>query len=322
MLKLLAHFFTPRKSNNYRARLLHKSSLLVIALLFLGLNFLVKIPAHSRSGQVLGYAASISPSEVIRLTNEKRAQNGLPALTENAVLSRAALAKGTDMFNKDYWAHVAPDGTTPWSFFASFGYSYKYAGENLARDFTNPSSAVDAWMASSSHRANILSTKYKEIGVAVLDGNLGGADTTLIVQFFGTKPGAVAAAVVPLAEASEIKPKPTVVPTSKPVATPNATPVPVVATPLVSPIAVSLVPQETVAVQKSGGLGILGLNSFSITKIVSLSILGVLLITLVVDSFIVRKHGVVRVGGRVLAHLSFLGMLLALILVYAGGRIL
>lgn len=303
---------------------MHKSSLLIIAVLFLSVNFLIKAPARFHAGQILGYAANISPSEVIRLTNEKRAQNGLPALSENPILSRAALAKGTDMFNKNYWAHVGPDGTTPWSFFTSFGYSYKYAGENLARDFTNPSSAVDAWMASSTHRANILSTKYKEIGVAVLDGNLGGADTTLIVQFFGTKPGAVAAAVIPLAEASEIKPKPTTKPTSKPAASPQPTPTAatIAATPLASPIAVSLIPQETVAIQKSGGLGIFGLNSFSVAKIASLTILGVLFITLVVDSFIVRKHGVVRVGGRVLAHLSFLGMLLALILVYAGGRIL
>jgi len=79
---------------------------------------------------------------------EQRVSVGLLPLEANATLAQAAQAKAADMLNNNYWAHVSPDGTQPWSFFVNAGYSYRYAGENLARDFTNPASAVDAWMAS------------------------------------------------------------------------------------------------------------------------------------------------------------------------------
>src|SRR3954463_14801984 len=128
MLDRLAHLFVPRHSNNQKALLIQSP---FIALAIFGLIACqLAVNLFGIKGKVLGYAAQISPSEVIRLTNEKRAQNGLPAVVENSVLSRAAQAKGVDMVTKGYWAHVAPDGTQPWAFFANVGYKYRYAGEN------------------------------------------------------------------------------------------------------------------------------------------------------------------------------------------------
>lgn len=188
MLEFLAHLFVPRYSNNHRAKLLHTDSLTFLIFFILIFQFAIgHIPSVVIHGEILGYAANIAPSEVIRLTNEKRAQNGLPPLIDNPSLDRAAQAKGADMLSKGYWAHVAPDGIQPWAFFMNVGYNYRYAGENLARDFANPSSAIDAWMASPSHRENLLSPKYKEIGIGVVEGKLAGVDTTIVVQFFGTK---------------------------------------------------------------------------------------------------------------------------------------
>lgn len=198
----VAHLLIPRESNNQKAKLLHSSSLTLITFAFifyqLALGLIPKLGAR-----VLGYAANISPEEVIRLTNEKRINDGLLPLEENSTLSQAAQAKAADMLGKGYWAHVAPDGTQPWQFFTNFGYKYRYAGENLAKDFSNPSSAVEAWMASPSHRENLLSPNYKEIGVAVVEGNLAGLDTTIIVQFFGTK-YADTLPVAPIAKAKEM----------------------------------------------------------------------------------------------------------------------
>src|SRR3989339_1278732 len=178
------HLFLPRASNNHKAKILHPSGLLVLASFFIlfqaVLNFIPKL-----GPSILGYASQISPDEIIRLTNEKRAQAGLPSLTLNGTLSVAAQSKGNDMIIKDYWAHIAPDGTQPWSFFTSAGYRYRYAGENLARDFSSASSAVDAWMNSPTHRDNILNPKYKEVGIGVTEGDLAGVDTTIVVQFFG-----------------------------------------------------------------------------------------------------------------------------------------
>src|SRR3972149_11155407 len=106
MILSLAHFFLPRKSNNHKAKLIQSSTLVGICFLIILSQGLLGV--ISRTGKVLGYAANISPEEVIRLTNEKRAEVGLAALSEDPVLSKAALAKGADMLNKGYWAHISP----------------------------------------------------------------------------------------------------------------------------------------------------------------------------------------------------------------------
>ncbi len=137
-------------------------------------------------GSVLGFATDIKSESLLEVTNGQRIANGLPALRENAKLAQAALAKAEDMYAKGYWAHFGPDGETPWTFILSQDYDYEYAGENLAKNFMTSSAVVDAWMNSPTHRANILNGNYKDVGYAVLDGNLNGEDTTLVVQMFGT----------------------------------------------------------------------------------------------------------------------------------------
>ena len=149
------HYFYPQYSNNQKAKLLHSPTLFLLSALLLIFQLFIQSLSHANI-KILGYAANISPSEVINLTNQKRVEAGLPALEYSAPLTQAAKAKGEHMIAQDYWAHVAPDGTDPWSFFLNSGYKYRYAGENLARDFTNPSSAVDAWMASPSQKVELL----------------------------------------------------------------------------------------------------------------------------------------------------------------------
>jgi hypothetical protein len=74
---------------------------------------------------------------------------------------------------------------TPWYWITQTGYEYLYAGENLAKDFITAQSAVDAWMASSTHKSNIISPYYKDMGIAVVEGKLQGKPTVLVVQIFG-----------------------------------------------------------------------------------------------------------------------------------------
>jgi len=221
LFKTLKHFFLPGTSNNHRAKILHPSSFIAIKIILIVFQLGIFIAPRTPFNKILGYAANISPSEVIRLTNEKRVQAGLSPLQENGSLSQAAQAKGADMLVKGYWAHVAPDGTQPWFFFANAGYKYRFAGENLARDFTNPNSTVDAWMASASHRENLLSPNYKEIGIGVVEGNLAGADTTIVVQFFGTRYGDAVPAPIAQAPAITALATPTVVATLIPTPTPT-----------------------------------------------------------------------------------------------------
>ena len=103
--------------------------------------------------------------EVIRLVNEIRVQNGLSALTYNWELSRVARYKSQDMVDNRYFSHPSPTYGTPFQMIRSFGLSYRSAGENIAYGQRTPQAVVNAWMNSSGHRANILSSSYTQIGV-------------------------------------------------------------------------------------------------------------------------------------------------------------
>lgn len=135
---------------------------------------------------VLGYSSEITIEKVINLTNLERQKNNLPSLKYNPTLSQSAVLKAQDMFTNNYWAHTSPQGKTPWDYFRQVDYQYSVAGENLAKDFYDTEGMVKAWMNSPTHKANILNPKYQEIGIAVVNGVLGGVKTTLVVQHFAT----------------------------------------------------------------------------------------------------------------------------------------
>lgn len=120
-------------------------------------------------------------------TNLQRAQNGgLPALKENDKLDQAAAAKLKDMFAQQYFEHVNPQGIGPADLAKKAGYSFLAEGENLALgNFKNDQALLEAWMNSPGHRANILNTKYTEIGVAVGKGTYQGKSVWMAVQEFG-----------------------------------------------------------------------------------------------------------------------------------------
>src|SRR5260221_204049 len=273
MFEALAHLLIPRPSNNHKAKLIQSSTLAIITLLVIFSQSVFGL-VGGKTGQVLGYAANISPSEVERLTNVQRASNGLAPVTDNPVLDSGALAKGRDMLAKGYWAHVAPDGTQPWAFFISAGYSYRYAGENLARDFSDANSAVNAWMASPTHRANMLSANYKEIGIGVVEGNLAGVDTTIIVQFFGTKLGDTVSAA-PIAQAATAKP------TIKPTQTPSL----IKQTPIATAIAVATATLFASRSPTSPGTQTLVASNvvspFDITRYVSMGLVAILIVLVI-----------------------------------------
>lgn len=305
MLEAAKHFFLPRFSNDQKARLLHAEIILVIALLITILQGAIYFGSRSQIA-ILGYAANISIEEVVNLTNNKRSENGLSTLTINQDLNAAAYLKGLDMLEKNYWAHVSPDGTEPWAFFADIGYDYRYAGENLARDFSNANSAIDAWMASPSHRDNMLSEKYEEIGIAVVEGDMNGQDTTIIVQLFGTRSTPQLAAVPEAAaetEETEIEPE---------VASEN---IEVVSIPEAVAQEVTEIEQPIEAVSPK-------VSPFVTTQTISLIVMGLLAIVLIIDIIEVERRKISRIGGRKLAHLAYLFTIIAILVISKAGEIL
>jgi len=123
---------------------------------------------------------------VLSWTNKEREKAGLPDLAPNQKLTASALAKVRDMFKNQYFAHESPAGKGAGDLAEAEGYDFILIGENLALgNFEGDKALVDAWMASPGHRANILGSRYKEIGIAVGRGIFEGRETWLAVQHFG-----------------------------------------------------------------------------------------------------------------------------------------
>lgn len=102
---------------------------------------------------------------VVNATNQYRIQAGLSPLRWNPVLSVAALAHSQDMASNDFFGHMGSNGSSPLDRIRAAGYAYDSAGENVAAGYATPEGVVQAWMQSSSHRANILNPDFTEMGV-------------------------------------------------------------------------------------------------------------------------------------------------------------
>lgn len=131
-------------------------------------------------------ASSINASDLMLMANGKRTESGLEELSPNQKLTQAAHEKAVDIITNHYFAHTTPSGKPFYEWVEEAGYYYLYAGENLAIDFNTNEAVIDAWMASATHRANILNKNYKDIGIAVMRGDWDDRETTVAVQMFGS----------------------------------------------------------------------------------------------------------------------------------------
>ncbi len=110
---------------------------------------------------------SADEKEVFDLINQQRINNGLTAVKVDAELQRVARIKAHDLVDNNYFAHESPTYGTPFQMMTSFKISYKTAGENIAGNSSN-SGAVNAWMNSSGHKANILNSSFNYTGIGVV----------------------------------------------------------------------------------------------------------------------------------------------------------
>jgi hypothetical protein len=185
MLKRFKDLLIPHEGNDFRPDILERVSVGVMLILIL-LSFAM---ANIQSLLWIGsdwLVSTILPSVIVDLTNDERGTESLLPLKRNETLDAAAKMKAEDMAKNSYFAHYSPEGVSPWYWFDQAGYDYLNAGENLAVHFTESSEVVEAWMDSPSHRANIMSGQYQEIGVGTAKGEYKGSPTIFVVQLFGT----------------------------------------------------------------------------------------------------------------------------------------
>jgi len=297
-VKHLKHHILPHPIHKKRATLLQSKAVLFYSLTLLTFfTFFKQIPSVLPG--VLSYASNITVSDLLRYTNVKRSEAGVGELTIDAKLTAAAQKKAEDMFKKNYWAHVAPDGTDPWSFIVGQDYDYLYAGENLAKNFGGSRDVIEAWYKSPSHRENLINGKYTDVGFATVNGVLDGYETTLVVQMFGRTRSAPAQVAVKGVDKSAV---------TRPVDTP-----------------VTIVENEPV--EKTAPIARPPMSPrvdvHTTTKTFLLSFAALIFTLFALDMWYSKKHAILKFTGHSFAHMLFLIFAISAVFFSLGpGRII
>lgn len=300
---MLRDFFLPHPHTHQKAHLLTWHGYIIFILIFILSQTSMNLVSNAKPG-ILGTSSSITISEIINLTNQERAKQGLSALRENAALDQAAAGKASNMFSENYWAHYSPSGKTPWDFIHGAGYNFNYAGENLARNFYSSPDVVQAWMASPTHRENIVNTKYQDIGIAVEDGMLNGQKTTLVVQEFGSLSGSAVA---------------------------QAPTVPTKVAVQGQPVAIDQLPGEegqsqVFAAEASPKLSLLPstkltIDPYAVSRTISVMILLIIAGLMALDFVILKRRAVSRVGSSTMLHFGMIFVALVAVIIWRPGII-
>ena len=148
----------------------------------LGLAFLLAVTSAAGPGGAEELKLSREEQEVIDLTNAERKKAGLPPLTPSTKLMAAARGHAANMAKQEKVEHVL-DEKGPKDRVADAGYKASATGENVAWNAAAPKQALEVWMASEPHKANILREEYADVGVAVAKSEKG---EPYWVQVFGT----------------------------------------------------------------------------------------------------------------------------------------
>lgn len=286
------NWFIPHKDTHKKAHLLSWEGLSIYILLFILLQVSFSIVSYTKPG-VLGITSGVDQKTLIELTNAERQKAGLAPVLENEALNKAAAAKGQNMIAENYWAHFAPSGKTPWDFMLGAGYKFTFAGENLAKNFYKSDDVVKAWMASPTHRDNLLNTKYRDVGIAVVEGVLNGQKTTLVIQEFGTTQSLAANPSVDVQGKQYAVPKQDFNKPTLLVSLPNT------------------LPSNKVLI-----------DPYSVSRVAGLSVIILIAFLLVLDVWVLRKRGVFRISSHHIAHMALLSLAAGGLVMGGPGTIL
>lgn len=120
--------------------------------------------------------AAYTSTTVFIATNQARVEHHLPVLASNLKLQTAAQIVANEFARNGSFTHH-----NAWIYLNQTGYRYTYAGQNLARNFTDTPSTVAAWLNSPTHRQNLLSKNFTETGIALSTSTNG---SIYVVQYF------------------------------------------------------------------------------------------------------------------------------------------
>jgi uncharacterized protein YkwD len=164
----------------------------------LAVSVVAGAPARSTAPASKKVALSSLEVGVLGQINVLRRARGLPALRISAPLTAAARQHSRSMAARGYFGHDSADGSEFWRRIKHY-YGQAHAhlwsvGENLL--WSSPdieaSAALKMWLDSPPHRENLLTTRWREIGISAVHvasapGTYGGQPVTIITTDFGVR---------------------------------------------------------------------------------------------------------------------------------------
>jgi uncharacterized protein YkwD len=144
----------------------------------------VALPSAAAAGSRL----SGSERKMIRLVNDVRLGHGLARLSVSRALGRAADRHSRDMLRRDFFDHDSSDGT-PFDRRVRRYAPARRVGETLAalgQRRGGAATVVQMWMNSPPHRAIVLGSGFKRIGIARRWGTLGSAKQAVVTADFAS----------------------------------------------------------------------------------------------------------------------------------------
>ena len=143
-------------------------------------------------------ATSALEADVFADINRIRARHGLGPLRVSARLTAAAAQHSREMARRGYFSHDSADGSEFWKrverYYGSARYRFWSVGENLlwSSPDVDGARAIDMWMKSPPHRANLLNGRWREVGISAVHvtqarGAYRGLDVTIVTADFGVR---------------------------------------------------------------------------------------------------------------------------------------
>jgi uncharacterized protein YkwD len=128
-------------------------------------------PSHRKVSSQAPVKMTAEELKVLTATNAYRKTQGLGPLEPDARLVAIARARSHDMARRNYFAHETPDGSDVFALMRTQKVVFWAAGENLARNNYNlpevPEVAMQGWIKSPGHRANLVHPSFGRIGVGL-----------------------------------------------------------------------------------------------------------------------------------------------------------
>lgn len=149
---------------------------------FSGFNGTTSSMLSEATSNASTYSAQVN--EVLKYTNQYRAEVGLPALTLDTELTKAAMVRAIEMAYANKYSHTRPNGTECFTILREMNISYWIAAENIAAGYGTPQAASNGWYNSKGHYDNMTNPDVTKIGIGYINVNIGSQYKTYWVQLF------------------------------------------------------------------------------------------------------------------------------------------